>query len=395
MDEKLKTKKVKLPEEGDAEAPHQYQDSRNRICMYCGMEFKSGKALGGHLRIHVQHKPKSLKAAMHHMKSSKPAAMKHSPEAEEEDDSFTCFACDDSFSSMKLLCQHMRKHREMDSNGVQKPIASQESRSSSLSEPAETSFDEGIDTVSPVNDQNQGSRIDFLKHIPSWSQTGKRVLKKTDSHDKIGNKIYKAVALRVYYGSAVPQIENYRREDSPEYSLLTRNKKKKTEESVPNQYASMAGAADHCYELDSLSTAELSANSKQPTTENISIRISNKSNSSSSGHGRLKNPNRAKAVKTVHECEICGKRFQTGQALGGHKTYHRVKPVVPLMGELVQRKAEEELSGESGEVRELAIRMLLPGSSSGESSDPSEESYQQHPKRLRMLDFDLNIPYQG
>ncbi|XWS73613.1 hypothetical protein CRYUN_Cryun02cG0143600 [Craigia yunnanensis] len=59
--------------------------------------------------------------------------------------------CDNSFSSMKL-CQHMRNHHEMDSNGFRQPTPSQEGRS--LSEP-ETTVEEGIDIVSPMNDQNQ------------------------------------------------------------------------------------------------------------------------------------------------------------------------------------------------------------------------------------------------
>ncbi|XWS52598.1 hypothetical protein CRYUN_Cryun11dG0084800 [Craigia yunnanensis] len=332
------------------------------------------------------------------MKSSK-HARKHSPE--EEDGFFACFVCDDSLSSMKLLCQHMRNHREMDSNGIQQLIPSQES--CSLSEP-ETTSKEGIDTVSPRNNQNQGSCIDLLKGIPNWSQTGNRGQKKTVS-DKIDSIIYDAVPLRVYYGSAVPQMEK-RLEDSQDsnQSLLTR-KKQKTEETMPNQDALMEyelEAADS-YKPGSESTIELLGNSKQTATKKISMMpqgfespISNKSKSSScSSNGRLKKPNRAKVVKIVHECEICGKKFQTGQALGGHKTYHRRKPVVdPFMGELVQRKAEEQLSGETGQVRDHVTRMLLPGVLSGEA-DSSEESYQEHPKRLRLLDFDLNIPYEG
>ncbi|XWS73645.1 hypothetical protein CRYUN_Cryun02cG0146400 [Craigia yunnanensis] len=130
---------------------------------------------------------------------------------------------------MKLLCQHMRNHREMDSNGIQQPTQSQESRS--LSEP-ETTVEEGIGIVSPMNDQNQESCIDLLKDIPNWFQTGNRGREKTVS-DKIDNKIYNALPLRVYYGSAVPLTER-RLEDSRDsnQSLLTR-KKQKTEETMP------------------------------------------------------------------------------------------------------------------------------------------------------------------
>ncbi|XP_022728742.1 uncharacterized protein LOC111284293 [Durio zibethinus] len=381
--QKLNTKEIKLTEKGD-EALHQYQDSRTR---YCGREFNSDKDLGGHLRIHSQHKAKS-KAGIHHMKSTK-LSRKHSPQ--EEDDSFACFICDDSFSTMKLLCQHMRNHREMDSNCIQQPIPSQESNS--LSEPETAKAEEGIDTISPRNDLHQGSSIDLLKDIPSWSQTGKRGRKRTVS-DKIDNIIYHAVPLRVYYGLAVPLTER-RLEDSKDInqSLFTR-KKQKTEETMSYQDALMeseVGAA-----ADSESTLDLLGNSTEKTSmmpQGFENHVSNKFKSSSSQR-RLKNPKRAKAVKSVHQCEICGKIFQTGQALGGHKTYHRVKPVVdPLRVELVKRKAKEELSEESGQVREYITRMLLPGVLSAGEADSSEESYQERPKRF--VDFDLNIPYEG
>ncbi|XVF69524.1 hypothetical protein PTKIN_Ptkin11bG0088700 [Pterospermum kingtungense] len=384
----LNTKKIHISEESDGEAPHQHKDSRIRFfCKFCGKDFKSDKALCGHVRIHRQHRAKS-KARIHRMKStSKPARKHYSPE--EEDDSFGCFVCDDSFSSMKLLCEHMRSHRQMDSNGIhQRPIRSRES--SSLSEPeteTETDFKVTV-VVSPRNDHNEGCCTDLLmKDIPSWSQTRKRGWQKT-----VG--------------------DNGSLEDSQDFnsqSLLTK-KKKKTEENIPNQDASLMepefGAADHSYKSDSASTIELLGNSKQPTANKISIMSqlhksslipNNKSKSSSFGHARVKNPNR------VYECEICGRAFQTGQALGGHKTYHRMKAsnVVDdpspsgMSNNLVDKKAEEEyLCGEGGQVGEYVTRMLLPGLLSEEAAnDPSQESCQQHPKTLRLLGFDLTIPY--
>ncbi|KAK8582165.1 hypothetical protein V6N13_145146 [Hibiscus sabdariffa] len=80
----------------------------------------------------------------------------------------------------------------------------------------------------------------------------------------------------------------------------------------------------------------------------------------------------AKAVKNLHRCEICGRTFATGQALGGHKTFHRKL-------KLVQTKTEQ---GQCGEVKEYVTRMLLPGLLPEEAP----------PKKT--LDFDLNVPYQ-
>ncbi|EOY32876.1 hypothetical protein QUC31_019222 [Theobroma cacao] len=386
---------IKLLEEC-VEAPDQSQDPTIRVCRYCHREFKSAKALGGHLRIHSQHQSGS-KAGIHHLENTEFAFsdLDSQQSSEEDNAGFTCFVCDDGFSSLKLLCQHMRNHREEDYNGIQQPTPPQES--TSLSEP-QTTVEEGIDEVSPGNDHNQGSSNDLLSYVSNWSATGKRGRKQIDS-DKIDGIIYNAVPLRVFYGSQVPWRERRLGDFADSNQSLLKRKKQKTRLSKDVSIESQSGAANS-YKTDSEATVEVLGNSEQTTKNSISMatqrgfesRISSKSISRSS-HGKLKKPKRAKAVNGVHQCEICGKTFQTGQALGGHKTYHRVKPVVdPSRGVLVQRKAEEQLSGESGQVSDGFSRMPLPrpGELSGEAH-PSAQSNQRVTKRL--LDFDLNIPY--
>ncbi|KAE8700252.1 Early nodulin-like protein 18 [Hibiscus syriacus] len=80
------------------------------------------------------------------------------------------------------------------------------------------------------------------------------------------------------------------------------------------QDTSMEGGAD------SESTVELLGNCV--TMKKLETQNSNKSNKSRTGHGR-RSMKEAMVVKRVHQCEICGKTFATGQALGGHKTHHR------------------------------------------------------------------------
>ncbi|MBA0785857.1 hypothetical protein Gotri_025522 [Gossypium trilobum] len=252
--------------------------------------FKSNKALAGHLRIHSQHPPMSKTEG------------KHFQEGDDDDSFFGCFDCDASFSSMKLLCQHMRLHRDTDSNGVHQPAMPQESNS--LSEAA-TTFKQGTgSTVSPRDDHHN---IDLLKDFnDNW----------------------------VYYG------------------------RMKTEEtSMESEW----GAADN------ESTVELSGN-------RVKTRDSSNKSKSRSYHGR-RSVKKTKAVKSVHRCEICDKTYETGQALGGHKSYHRVKD--PLK----QRKTEQQSCGEV----KMVTRMVLPGL-------PPEEADKNPSKR--MLDFDFNISYE-
>ncbi|KAL4332934.1 hypothetical protein GQ457_07G043100 [Hibiscus cannabinus] len=228
--------------------------------------------------------------------------------SDEEDEGFGCFVCSRSFTTMQLLCRHMGIHRGTVSNGVQQqPATSEESNNVSLSE-AETTLKLGF----PGN----GDKVDFLKNVPSWSQHGKRGWKRsaTDSHP---------AALRFYHGAAEPEHLLMQRELSPNTVELSHNWLKKLE-----------------------------------TQKNCR-----------SGHGRRSMKNAAAmAVKNLHQCEICGGTFATGQALGGHKTFHRKL-------KLVQTKTEQ---GQCGEVKEYVTRMLLP-----EEVPPK-----------KMLDFDLNVPYQ-
>ncbi|KAE8735534.1 hypothetical protein F3Y22_tig00000340pilonHSYRG00581 [Hibiscus syriacus] len=119
--------------------------------------------------------------------------------------------------------------------------------------------------------------------IPKWSRTVKRTRRQTAAGYEFS---------RVYYGSLVlPQLEEG--EDSG-----STQKKQKTGDTRRNRGALMAfSESGDNYECESISS-----------------------------RGRmLKNPRPGKAVKSVHRCEICGNLFGTGQALGGHKTSHRVK----------------------------------------------------------------------
>ncbi|KAK8513408.1 hypothetical protein V6N13_002152 [Hibiscus sabdariffa] len=296
---------------GEAEAP---QDSRFRFCKYCSKGFESSKALYGHLRIHSQYRDRS--------KDIK-TPRKPSPEQdkdEDEDCGFGCLVCKESFSTLRFLCWHMRIHRETVSGGVGQPTAT------TMSNPKTT--------------------VCLLKDMPAgWSQTGKRGLKRSVSDDDI---IPNAVPLRVYY----PPMETT---------------KKKTEEmSMDHEDTSiLEGAAD------SESPVGAGLSCKSMAKDRFGTHDCNKSKSRPCKEGR--STKKAKVMKTVHQCEICGKSFATGQALGGHKTFHRPKDSSEV--KLMQPKIKQESC--------VTTTML---------SEEATLSDQIHSKK--MLDFDLNIPYQ-
>ncbi|KAK8493494.1 hypothetical protein V6N13_010692 [Hibiscus sabdariffa] len=314
------------------EAP---QDSTTQLCSYCRKGFVSSKALYGHLRIHTQARSKTGILPINRPK----------PETErspQEDEGFHCLVCNQSLSSMRLLCQHMKIHRGTASSGVRRQPTFMFQESGSLSE-VKTAVKQGIGSNNHI--------IDLLKDMPGWSQTRKRGLVKTASDDDI---IYDAVPLRVYYEPADLHTEA--------------SKKKKIEETMSYQNNSMDGVSDsestveqlgNCMAIDWFGTHDSNMSKIKSWRERRSVK-------------------KSEAMKSVHQCEMCGKIFATGQALGGHKTAHREKDPLKVM--LVRAKTKQE---SCGEVKEYVTRMLFP-----EVHMPE----QTHPKK--MLDFDLNVPYE-
>ncbi|OMO49530.1 Zinc finger, C2H2-like protein [Corchorus capsularis] len=173
VQESLKTKKVKPLE---VETPVLDVEDKNTLkiktCGYCGKGFQSDRALGGHLRIHGgNHRPKPKSKSVTVKKNKKRAREEH----EEKDKfEFGCFGCHESFSSMQLLCQHVRNFHRPNPNGF-KPIPEPD-RQNKIEE--EKKGNQGIDeVVSLWYDQNQNqkqeeSSDDLVKHHVSTA--GKR-----------------------------------------------------------------------------------------------------------------------------------------------------------------------------------------------------------------------------
>ncbi|KAE8700247.1 hypothetical protein F3Y22_tig00110557pilonHSYRG00099 [Hibiscus syriacus] len=253
--------------EGGGEAPD--EESRFRLYRHCGKGFESSKASYGHIRIHSQYGARS-KLETRHIDSRRE---RNSPE-EDEDDGFGCFVCNESFTSVQLLCRHTRTHRQS-----KIPLLVSNWRKIVKGFVSNSTVKKGIEST--VNDDN-------------WSQsTGERGLKKTTSDDD--DVTQDAVPLRVYHGH-----------------METRKKRK----------------------IEETSTEGIADGTESPVGDFMAIDRFGKKSKSKCGMKK------AKVMKSVHQCEICGKTYTTGQALGGHKTYHRVKDSSKV--ELVQPKPKQE-----------------------------------------------------
>ncbi|GFS45223.1 hypothetical protein Acr_00g0094970 [Actinidia rufa] len=149
----IKMKIPKIEEEGingeDRIGSGPRKNDEPRVCSVCNKGFSSGKALGGHMRVHVQQAhlkdekpPKKSKATTnyHHCNASESL---RSPRIDKP----TCTLCGKDFPSMKALFGHMRCHPEREWRGIQPPSHTRTKDSSSSS------------SVSGV-DRNSNQRID-------------------------------------------------------------------------------------------------------------------------------------------------------------------------------------------------------------------------------------------
>ncbi|KAJ8568409.1 hypothetical protein K7X08_027942 [Anisodus acutangulus] len=139
----------RLKNEDDGQIQKKINDSNNstsKICHVCKKRFSSGKALGGHMRIHVQHankefisgnKRKTLNREIDILKKKHKGIYNDEP-------AITCSVCSKNFPSMKSLFGHMRCHPDRDWRGTQPP-------------------------------PNNSATVDLSKaHIGGWSVTAKR-----------------------------------------------------------------------------------------------------------------------------------------------------------------------------------------------------------------------------
>ncbi|GMH11436.1 hypothetical protein Nepgr_013277 [Nepenthes gracilis] len=149
-----------------------------KICAICKKGFGSGKALGGHMRIHLQannnnnggrcsRPSKKTHVSKLNMKLSdfpgtsdcKEFKANDSNSSMKEYERSICLVCNKGFPSMKSLFGHMRCHPERDWRGIQPPLMAATKNSS----------------------HSTGSDDSGFKSLPAgWSVTGKRGRKAKD-----------------------------------------------------------------------------------------------------------------------------------------------------------------------------------------------------------------------
>ncbi|XP_030524853.1 uncharacterized protein LOC115737039 [Rhodamnia argentea] len=170
-------------EEEDAEyPPAAATESTSKVCMFCRKGFSSGKALGGHMRIHVQSTKQPLRKKIHRQKLKRSGSNNNSrgssaKMAGGQEDLPTCVICHKSFPSMKSLYGHMRSHPERKWRGVQPPPATTAKQSSSSTVSNSVVVRKADDDQTGYDDEakeRSSSVVDLSKSVPGWGVTAKR-----------------------------------------------------------------------------------------------------------------------------------------------------------------------------------------------------------------------------
>lgn len=163
----IKLKIQKIEEQEDQIRPR--KNDEPRVCKVCKKGFSSGKALGGHMRIHVQNN-KELKTNQNQYNIG-----------DSDKDNSGCYSkpvcsiCSKNFPSMKSLFGHMRCHPEREWRGIQPPPRPPAAKdSSSYSSYVSDSEQLKADNQTYIDSDMGIQEIDLTKSLVGWSATAKR-----------------------------------------------------------------------------------------------------------------------------------------------------------------------------------------------------------------------------
>ncbi|KAI9070617.1 hypothetical protein K1719_047420 [Acacia pycnantha] len=382
-----------------------------RICDFCGKEFKSGKALGGHRRYHIQaqRKMEEQRKSIGNPNDSSGRCCR-------------CLVCNKDFPSEKSLCGHMRSHPDRDWRGMNPPFVTTENALSS------SSSSELIKEQDHQNHNKSSSPSTSEKSLsvpvdPSSSSSETSWLKK----DMRGRKrIGEAEAAHIAALTLMDMhlFGNYHlphrlptREPTPEKAAVLPVKKRK-KNVMQNHVAGCTSSSspagtkgtDNCKEKieGSDENEELKADMKV-----ISLKKEKKNLNKMKlklGPEMIKSEEETVKQEEVkpsqsHVCDICNQSFSSFQALGGHKTKHRKNIVKSMKGkEVVEQRQEDQveeedkicingaLSGEEAAALTSSEERLLISSNVNENKN-NEEEVEEARQQSAIRDFDLNVPF--
>ncbi|CAN4103854.1 unnamed protein product [Withania somnifera] len=327
-----------VKEEDEVEIP---ENNRRIICHVCNKGFGSGKALGGHMRIHLLSRKKAKKSKLVVDRYYKKVDVQN---YNKEDQLLLpiCSVCGKNFPSMKSLFGHMRCHPERAWRGIQPPHWK-----------SRDEIDRKTATVT----------------VPGWSVTAKRGRKcnaeeATNSGSKEEEQLHDAVHHLMLLANG-DSIESGLTGGSVGYDNKHDDIPEELEKTNINSLTSKAENEE--YLAYHVSESNIFDNRKRRKK----MKLKHLDSVQDSASPTATPPEKFK-------CSTCGKIFATHQALGGHKSSHNKFRMV------IQNSDVTNIGATSEEAAASSSKLLA-----GQKNSPGEWSHTITGGR-RILDFDLN-----
>ncbi|XP_024959634.1 uncharacterized protein LOC112500381 [Cynara cardunculus var. scolymus] len=370
--------KLRIPKLTAAMEDERSSETTKRVCLECKKEFSSGKALGGHMRIHVQAANRNT-----FLKPSKTTKFKKSGQDFNNGDHGSkpnyknsvngegkpiCSICGKIFPSMKSLFGHMRCHPERLWRGIVPPP---DTPTTALYRQRSNIVDDDGDEV-----------VDLTKFLRGWTVTerrGRRALKAADEDEVLREAVEDLMSLAHGDHPTMAESDVSQRQLRAEVfegtnSNSPTNKDNKIDEKSPGD--SNNGKAFMEEEIEGKPVAKVEVDGGGGMNMIIKNFSDNESDSRNTNEQMMisckykknlsNNPNKIKKRKKMklmmeleqgftqetvgghpplpltssmasrheqpeskYKCTTCNKSFTSHQALGGHRSSHNKSKITP------------------------------------------------------------------
>lgn len=300
--------KIKKGNNNNSESEEAHNKKNNeqhllRVCHICNKGFNTGKALGGHMRMHA------LSSNQAHNKA--------------KNNTTTCYLCRKSFFSMQALFGHMRSHPERVWRGIQPPLSTITTNHSAAAASS--------NSTSSSSTLSHDSAIDLSSALRGWSVTAKRGRKNLSCD----------TSLNLGVG-----VERHRMvEGVYELMLLARGDPKTVIEckDTTKMKRKLSGSVDdQVLEFEDKLSLNKMGNDEEEDSDSqnsdgsiVGFDMENRNKNSNKKKkgtkkmklneiGKAEEGNKLDAVAANrYRCSICNKSFPSYQALGGHLSHHK------------------------------------------------------------------------
>ncbi|KAK4386859.1 Zinc finger protein ZAT2 [Sesamum angolense] len=315
-----------------------------RDCRVCHKVFSSAKALGGHMRIHVDEvknkdlivsKNSTALRARHHSFKLK----KQNPREDCHKNMVgvikkpSCMICGREFPSMKSLFGHMRCHPERDWRGIRPPSTAKNSsdHSSSFSDADQDQIEVAVYT-SQGNDQV----VDLAESLRGWPVTARRGRKalmadstlRFSSSSEEHDQLHKAVddLMMLGRGSSCLNGQSHSRNiDSSEAASSNLPVSSADSGSTSNKPEIRKSSEEFRTNSQDCDSAKLDNIRKKRKK----VKLSELEQAPKISPVTPEQQKMAAGVTANHRCKTHRKSFSSHQALGGHRASHnRLKIII-------------------------------------------------------------------